>query len=48
MAKVEMETTVTLVMSLEEAFDLYGALGAADAGTCFEIYLALEEALPSK
>ena len=43
MAKVEKETTVTLVMSLEEAIELYQALAAAD--TCYEMYLALEEAL---
>ena len=47
MAKVEVETTVTLVMSLEEAVELYETLGDA-TNACYEMYLALEEALSSE
>ena len=47
MAKVETEMTVTLVMSLEEAVELYETLGDA-TNACYEMYLALEEALPSQ
>jgi len=48
MAKVEVETTVTLVMSLEEAFDLRNAIEEMPSEVCSEVYLALDDALPDK
>lgn len=49
MAKVEVETTVTLVMSLEEALDLREAIGEMPAETSYEqLYVALDEALPQR
>jgi len=45
MAKIKLEGTVTLVMSLEEAIELYEAVGELPAEACYEVYVALDEAL---
>lgn len=45
MAKAKVEATVTLVMSLEEAAELYEVLGRTPSEVCSEVYLALGGAL---
>jgi hypothetical protein len=48
MAKAKVEATVTLVMSLEEAIELYKVLGKTPSEVCSEVYLALDDALPDE